>query len=100
MAKQEATKTKETDRKSPLKREVKLPAKGKLGRKVRAPKWLRAIGGYFVGSWRELKEVRWPTRRATWGLTLAVLVFTAVIAAFILTLDFGFEQLFKRIILQ
>ncbi len=75
-------------------------AKGKtLGRDVHTPRWLRAIGGYFKGSYQELREVRWPTRRATWGFTLAVILFTVVIALYILGLDYAFEQLFKQVIL-
>jgi preprotein translocase SecE subunit len=74
--------------------------KGKrLGRDVKAPRWLRAIGSYFKGSWKELKEVRWPTRRVTWGQTVAVIAFTLVLVVFILALDYGFEQLFKQVIL-
>ena len=82
-----------------LKRRINLPVKGKLAKNVRAPKPIRAAGGYFVGAYRELRQVQWPNRRATWGLTLAVMVFTLVLAGFILGLDFGFEQLFKRILL-
>jgi preprotein translocase subunit SecE len=82
-----------------LRRKVDISGKGKFARNVRLPKWLRAIGGYFKGSWQELRQVNWPTRRATWGMTLAVMVFTLVLAVFILLLDIGFEQLFKRIIL-
>lgn len=75
-------------------------AKGeRLGKDVKAPRWIKAIGGYFTGSWRELREVRWPTRRATWGLTMAVITFTVVLTIFILALDYGFEQLFKQVIL-
>lgn len=105
MAKDSATKKPEKTegakkgKKDLLKKRVNLPAKGRLGKSVRAPKWLRAIGGYFAGSWRELREVRWPTRRATWGLTVAVLVFSTVLTGFILALDFGFEQLFKKVLL-
>lgn len=74
--------------------------KGKtLGRDVTTPKWLKTVGGYFKGSWEELRQVRWPSRRATWGLTIAVIVFTALLSAFILGLDYGFEQLFKKVIL-
>ena len=90
---------KEGKKKSLLKREVPTSGKGRLGKKVRAPKWLRAFGGYFAGAWRELREVRWPTRRATWGLTLAVILFSVALVVFILALDFGFEQLFKKVIL-
>lgn len=87
------------DKKAVLKREVNVSGSGKLGRKVHAPRWIRAIGGYFKGSWQELRQVSWPTRKATWGMTLAVMLFTLVLAVFILLLDLGFEQLFKRIIL-
>jgi len=71
-----------------------------LGRDVKMPRWLRAIGGYFTGSWRELRQVRWPNRRATWSLTSAVIFFTVVLAAFILALDYGFEVLFKQVIIK
>ncbi len=55
---------------------------------------LRAIGSYFKGAWTELKQVRWPTRRATWGLTLAVVLFTLFFVAFIVLLDTIFQKLF------
>lgn len=83
-----------------LKKRFDLPVKGRLGQTVRMPKWLKAIGAYFVGSWQELREVSWPTRRATWGLTTAVIMFTLLMAIFVLALDYGFEQLFKRLILR
>ncbi len=101
MAKNSATK--ESSAKKPkkqfLKRSVNLSGKGKFAKKIYLPKWLRVVGSYFKGSWHELREVRWPTRRATWGLTLAVIGFTLVLVLFILALDFGFEQLFKKVIL-
>jgi preprotein translocase subunit SecE len=57
-----------------------------------------AMGGYFKGAWYELKQVRWPTRKATWGLTLAVMVFTGFFVAMIVLLDLGFQQLFELIV--
>lgn len=101
MAKEEASKKpKQAPKRGKLlQKRINLPVRGKLGQAVGVPRWLRAIGNYFAGAWQELREVRWPTRRATWGLTSAVLVFTIALAAFILALDFGFEQLFKRILL-
>ena len=65
------------------------------------PAFLRpfiALGIYFKGAWEELKQVRWPTRRATWGLTGAVLLFTAFFVAFILLLDGAFKYLFELIL--
>lgn len=80
--------------------------------KRQAPGWLKAlgrvfiifapfrpIGRYFTGAWRELRQVKWPTRKASIQLTFAVVVFTAVMMGFIVALDTGFEQLVKRIIL-
>ena len=57
-----------------------------------------AIIGYFKGSWAELRQVRWPNRRTTWGLTLAVIIFTAFFIALIVLLDYVFQLLFDRIL--
>ena len=59
---------------------------------------LAAIGGYFAGAWFELKQVRWPNRRATWGMTMAVLAFTAFFVILILLLDALFKYLFQLIL--
>lgn len=85
-------------------RKTKAPAKAP---KVSTPKAdtpllfrpFTALGRYFKGAWQELREVRWPTRRATWGLTIAVLIFTAFFMVLILALDAGYKALFE-IILQ
>ena len=53
---------------------------------------------YFKGAWYELKQVRWPTRAATWSMTGAVLAFTAFFAVFILLLDAAFKYLFETIL--
>ena len=59
---------------------------------------LFAIGGYFKGSWGELRQVRWPNRRSAWGLTLAVLLFTGFFFILIVLLDASFKQLFNFIL--
>ena len=59
----------------------------------------RAVGGYFAGAWSELRQVRWPNRRATWSLTLAVILFSLFFAALILGLDAVFSYIFKEILL-
>ena len=56
------------------------------------------IGRYFKGSFQELRLVRWPNRRATWGMTAAVLIFTGLFVAIIVSLDWVFSTLFKLII--
>lgn len=57
-----------------------------------------AMGRYFKGSWYELKQVRWPDRRATWGMTGALIGFTAFFVVFILLLDALFKYLFELIL--
>jgi preprotein translocase SecE subunit len=101
----EASKTQAKQAKKPNKvstllgKRVGKKAESGLSKDVKMPKWLRAIGGYFVGSYQELRQVKWPNRRASWSLTFAVLIFTAALVVFILSLDYGFEQLFKKVIL-
>lgn len=67
---------------------------------VSGPGPLVRIGGYFKGAWQELRAVRWPNRRNTWGLTLAVLGFTAFFIVLILLVDAAFQFLFKQVILK
>ncbi len=98
------TKAKESEKKpskikAALNKRVEVTPGKHLKKDVKAPKWLRAIGDYFVGSYKELRQVKWPTRRATWSLTLAVILFTAALILFIIAIDYGFEQLFKQVIL-
>lgn len=72
-------------------------------KKVRTPrKWtkpFRAIGGYFGGAWSELRQVRWPDRKTTWGMTIAVLLFSVFFSLVILGLDTLFNYIFKEVIL-
>jgi preprotein translocase SecE subunit len=56
------------------------------------------LGRYVKGSWYELRQVRWPDRRATWEMTGALLMFTTFFVVVILLLDAGFAYLFKLII--
>lgn len=75
--------------------------------KKKAPKIAKAavkpaagFFGYVKGSWQELKQVRWPNRRATWSLTFAVIVYTIFFLVIILLFDAVFQQLFKEVILK
>ena len=58
---------------------------------------LNAITGYFRGAWQEIKQVRWPDRRSTWGMVGALIVFTVALFLVIILLDYGFAWLFKLI---
>ena len=56
------------------------------------------IIGYFTGAWFELRQVRWPNRRATWALTLAVILFSIFFVVLIVLLDTFFKWIFEIII--
>ena len=73
------------------------PAKRESVKEGKANVFVR-IGRYFKGAWFELRQVRWPTRKATWGLTIAVILFSAFFTALILLLDALFKFLFQLII--
>lgn len=59
-----------------------------------------AFGRYLRDSWREIRQVRWPNRKATWKMTLAVLVYVALFMIFLTLIDmlftFIFDLLFKQ----
>lgn len=64
---------------------------------AKAPARTKKVG-YFKGAWQELQQVRWPTRSATWSMTLAVIAFTVLMAVIILLLDAGFNWLSSQIL--
>ncbi|MBQ6460999.1 preprotein translocase subunit SecE [Candidatus Saccharibacteria bacterium] len=57
-----------------------------------------AFGRYIRDSWREIRQVRWPNRKATWKMVLAVIIYTALFVALISLLDLFFTWLFSLII--
>ena len=57
-----------------------------------------ALGRYLRDSWREIRQVRWPNRKATWKMTLAVLIYCAIFFAFILLLDTFFTFIFNLLL--
>ncbi len=75
----------------------KKDAKGEASKKQKKPFILFrpfvALGRYLRDSWRELRQVRWPNRKATWKMVLAVLVYTAIFMILIVLLDTFFTWL-------
>lgn len=57
-----------------------------------------AFGRYLRDAWREIRQVRWPNRKATWKMVLAVLVYTAIFMVLISLLDLLFRWLFGLIL--
>lgn len=91
--------TKVTTAKKPTKSVQKSATAKPIRKPSRWTKPFRAFGGYFKGAWVELRQVRWPDRKATWGLTLAVILFSLFFALVIVGLDAAFSYLFKEVLL-
>lgn len=53
---------------------------------------------YLRDSWREIRQVRWPNRKATWKMVLAVLIYTILFVALISLLDIFLTWLFNLIL--
>ncbi len=53
---------------------------------------------YLRDSWHEIRQVRWPSRKATWKLFFAIIIYTLLIGAIIMLLDVFFTWLFNLII--
>ena len=102
MAKVTRIKASDTKKSAPKKATPKKAVKAKKVEKTPSSNpFVRALQGiaeYFVGAWYELRQVRWPTRRATWELTLAVILFSAFFAVIILLLDALFKFLFELLL--
>jgi preprotein translocase SecE subunit len=82
----------------------------KAGGKLASPaaplfKPLRRIGraispAYFRNSWRELRDVTWPTWKQSRQLTFAVLVFAVIFGALIAVVDYGLDKIFRNVLLK
>jgi preprotein translocase SecE subunit len=60
--------------------------------------WL--VPSYFVNSWREVRQVTWPSRKETFRLTVAVFVFAIVFGALVAGVDKGLDVVFKKVVLK
>lgn len=53
---------------------------------------------YIRDSWRELRQVEWPSRRETTKLSIAVFVFAIALSLVIAALDFVLDKVFRQIL--
>lgn len=103
-----AAKTVKADKKA-AKRQAKLEKKAN---KKPMPTWLKvitwpfrmiakpfiALGHYIRDSWREIRQVRWPSRSATWKMVLAVFIYAGLFIILIMLLDAFFTWLFNLLL--
>jgi len=76
-------------------KKVEKPTKVEKGSKKKTDE----PNNYFTGAWHELRQVHWTNRRTTWKLTIAVLLFSAFFALFILAADWVFNLIVQQVIL-
>ncbi|MBQ6130219.1 preprotein translocase subunit SecE [Candidatus Saccharibacteria bacterium] len=57
-----------------------------------------ALGRYLKNSWKELRQVHWPTRKATWKMVLAIFVYTFLFGGFLVALDILFDFIFSKLL--
>ncbi len=80
-------------------KEAKKPVKkAKKPEKAKKHCFLTAPFRYIHSSWLELRQVRWPSRKSTWAMVLAVIVYTAIFVGFIVLIDALFTLIFNNIL--
>lgn len=79
-------------------RKEKLEDKEAQGKNKGVKHALCAPFRYLKGSWHEIRQVRWPNRKATWKMVLAIFVYSAFFIALIMLLDVFFTWLFNTIL--
>lgn len=60
---------------------------------------MKTLINYVRESWGELQKVKWPSREQTIRLTIAVIIFSVVLAIFMGLIDLGLGEILKRLIL-
>ncbi len=50
---------------------------------------------YLKNSWRELKKVRWPSRKETWQKVLSIIIYGLFFIFLVILLDNLYDWLFK-----
>lgn len=58
------------------------------------------IPSYFRNSFKELRDVKWPNRKETTQLTIAVFAFAIVFGIIITITDYGLDKIFKKVLLK
>lgn len=70
----------------------------KLGRFFNKRRYF--IPKYFREAWTELKDVKWPNRKDTTKLTLAVFMFAIIFGILVAVTDYGLDKVFKKVLLK
>ncbi len=91
-------KTKKVSDSVPAKKELKKAEKKPEKKPFILIRPLVYLGRYIKNSWKEIRQVRWPSRKATWKLVFAIFVYTGLFVAIIMLLDALFTWIFGLLI--
>lgn len=92
-----STRAKEiADKAKPNKASKKKPSKKPSKKKDDSSK---KKSNYFARSYRELKKVTWPTRKESWRLTIAVILFAGALTGIAVMVDYIFRNIIERYVI-
>ena len=77
---------------------MKMAANGNVEKMKESP--LKRLVGYFKELKAETQRITWPSKENTKNATIAVIVFCAIYVILIAILDFGFNNLFNKVIFK
>ncbi|MBP5512089.1 preprotein translocase subunit SecE [Candidatus Saccharibacteria bacterium] len=83
------------------KKAVKKEKAVKVKKEKQPGKFVRVITApfrYVHDSWLEIRQVRWPNRKATWKLVGAIFIYSAFFIVLTMLLDALFNFIFSQII--
>ena len=92
IAEKERKSVKKAEKKKEKLEDREARGRSKFKRVVTAP------GRYLKGAWSEIRQVRWPNRKATWKMVFAIFVYSALFIVLIMLLDVFFTWLFNLIL--
>lgn len=55
---------------------------------------------FFRNSWKEVRQVQWPSARETYRLTVAVFIFSLLFGALVAVTDYGLDKVFKKVFID
>ncbi|MCL2038469.1 preprotein translocase subunit SecE [Candidatus Saccharibacteria bacterium] len=89
--------------KNSAKRQKRTPKQAKKATQKSggSPKIFRPFirfGSYIAASFRELRLMRFPNRKAAWKMTFAVIIYALIFFIFISLLDAFWSAVFQRIL--
>lgn len=58
-----------------------------------------AFGRYVRDSWRELRQVQWPSRSAIWKMTLAIIAFCLLVGVLVVVFDWVSQWIIQEVVL-